>query len=218
MKSRKISNTGTKKVIGKFPSLKMNSTIWWESQIERDYIYLLEIDPNVLEYCSQPFKIIYKDSGKNRRYTPDFWVRRANSQQIVEVKPASAIEQEKNTNLWKHIAANCQEKGLEFIVVTDVMIRIQPLLNNIKLLYKYARTPLNFNDSLECQHYFTNKNSMPLFQAGQDLKAKGISKRQLYKLIYFGVLITDLMEPISSESLIELSQSYSDILVLQKRQ
>ena len=46
--ARKITNRGTKKIIGKFPSLKMNTAIWWESQLERDYIYLLEIDPDVL--------------------------------------------------------------------------------------------------------------------------------------------------------------------------
>ncbi|MBD2181884.1 hypothetical protein H6S82_00250 [Planktothrix sp. FACHB-1355] len=43
---RKFSNTGCRRVIGKFLSLKMNTTIWWESQIERDYIYWLEIDPD----------------------------------------------------------------------------------------------------------------------------------------------------------------------------
>ena len=53
--ARKITNRGSKKVIGKFPSLKMNTTIWWESQLERDYIYLLEIDPDVTAYQGQPF-------------------------------------------------------------------------------------------------------------------------------------------------------------------
>ena len=218
MKARKISNTGSKKVIGKFPSLKMDSVIWWESQIERDYIYLLEIDPDVLEYRSQPFKIVYADSDKSRKYTPDFWVKRIDKQQIVEVKPASVVEREKNINLWRHIAAQCLEKGLEFVVVTDAMIRVQPLLNNIKLLYKYARTSLTEKIILECQRYFSNKNPTPLFQAWQDLNPIGISKNKLYKLIYLGFLVTDLMQPISSESLIQLSQFKGEVLALPKKQ
>lgn len=88
---RKITNIGSKKVIGKFPSMKMNTIIWWESQIERDYIYLLEIDPNVESYKGQPFKIHYTSSGSGRSYTPDFWVTRPDRQQVVEVKPASKV-------------------------------------------------------------------------------------------------------------------------------
>jgi hypothetical protein len=60
-RARKITNAGNRKVIGKFPSLKMNRVIWWESQLERDYIYLLEIDPEVLSYSEQPFTISYTD-------------------------------------------------------------------------------------------------------------------------------------------------------------
>lgn len=61
-RARKITNAGNRKVIGKFPSLKMNAVISWESQLERDYIYLLEIDPEVLSYGEQPFTISYTDN------------------------------------------------------------------------------------------------------------------------------------------------------------
>jgi len=57
---RKITNTGTKKNIGRFFSWKMRDGIWYESLLERDYMYLLEIDPDVLSYCSQPLKITYR--------------------------------------------------------------------------------------------------------------------------------------------------------------
>ena len=36
--ARKISNTGTRKLIGKFPSLKTGRVIWYESLLERDYM------------------------------------------------------------------------------------------------------------------------------------------------------------------------------------
>ena len=86
MAVRKISNKGTKKVIGKFASLKMKRVIWWESQLERDYIYLLEFDPDVASYDEQPLRIEYYLNGKKHRYTPDFLVRKGNKRIIVEVK------------------------------------------------------------------------------------------------------------------------------------
>ncbi len=52
--ARKIRNSGTKKNIGLFASHKMRTGIWFEFLIERDYMYLLEIDPDVKSYQSQP--------------------------------------------------------------------------------------------------------------------------------------------------------------------
>ena len=209
-RARTITNAGSNKVIGKFPSVKMNEVIWWESQIERDYIYLLEIDPDVISYKSQPFSLNYWYLGKKRKYTPDFWVQRPDKEQVIEVKPASKINSQKNTALWKKITTLCEEKGWEFIVVTDEMIRIQPQLDNIKLLYKYARTPLSFHNYLDCKLYFLEQKIISFKQAAFDLASSGISHHQLYKLLYTGWLETDLSQPIGLESLIRLSPLKKD--------
>lgn len=92
---RKITNSGTKKNIGKFPSVKMQTSVWYESHLERDYIYLLEIDPDVLSFSGQPFKITYSLDGSQRKYTPDFFVTRGQGVQVVEVKPADKASLEK---------------------------------------------------------------------------------------------------------------------------
>jgi hypothetical protein len=52
--ARKIRNSRTKKNIGLFATPKMRTGIWFEFLIERDYMYLLEIDPDVKSYQSQP--------------------------------------------------------------------------------------------------------------------------------------------------------------------
>lgn len=212
--ARKITNTGGKKVIGKFPSLKMNSTIWWESQIERDYIYLLEIDPTVKSYSSQPMKLTYYDAGKTRTYTPDFLVRRPQGKQIVEVKPESKVNDDLVIDLCRHIIPVCTEMGMEFVVVTDSMIRQQPKLNNIKLLYKYARNPLSLQQIIECKRYFTLKEPTSLKIVSLELKPKEISLNLLFKLLYIGILSTDLTQPIGADSLIQLSHFQGDIKAL----
>ena len=135
MKARKISNRGTKKVIGKFPSLKLNKIVWWESQIERDYIFLLEIDPEVITYTEQPLRLQYQFKGKAHHYTPDFLVEKPNSTQIIEVKPEEKLTKEETLLLFQIVAPLFHEAGYEFVVVTDNMIRSQPKLDNIKLLW-----------------------------------------------------------------------------------
>lgn len=194
----------------------MNATVWWESQIERDYIYLLEIDPNVIAYRGQPFRMTYISKGKHLSYTPDFWVKRAERQQVVEVKPAAKVNEQKNINLFRQIEPLCLAQGMEFVVVTDTKIRTQPQLDNIKLLTKYARSPLTLQNYLDCQRYFTGREPTPLTEALQDLEAKGISKNVLFKLLYFGCLETDLMQPIGENSLIQVTQFKGDIRALLK--
>ena len=184
----------------------MNTTIWWESQIERDYIYLLEIDPSVLSYKGQPFSMSYSDGGVLKTYTPDFLVIRPDGQQVVEVKPVTKVNETENISKFRHISVLCQQKGMEFVVVTDTMIRIQPKLNNIKLLYKYARSKLSIQHLIECQRYFQGRIPTPLTEVCLDLTDKEISLNHLYCLLYFGFLSTDLMQPINANSLIKISQ------------
>lgn len=165
-------------------------------------MYLLEIDPEVLSYHSQPLTIVYTLDNQQRKYTPDFLVKRRNLRQIVEIKPESQVRTAKNLKLFRCIAPLCQERGWEFSVVTDTMIRVQPLLDNLKLLYKYAREPLTYKNYLDCHQYFREGIAISLQKAQQDLTSKQISRPTLMKLIFCGVLETDLMKPIGSESLI----------------
>ncbi|WP_228061929.1 TnsA endonuclease N-terminal domain-containing protein [[Phormidium] sp. LEGE 05292] len=180
----------------------MQTGIWFESLIERDYMYLLEIDPDVESYRSQPLTISYTISNKQLKYTPDFLVKRKKFQQIVEIKPESKVHSPKNIRLFRCVAPLCQEQGYSFVVVTDKMIRVQPLLDNVKLLYRYAREPLTYKNYIDCHQYFKERISTSLQAAQQDLTTKQISFKILMKLIFSGVLETDLMKPINSESLI----------------
>ena len=86
MPVRRLTNGGRKN-IGKFPSIKNGEMVWWESLLERDYFYLLEIDPDVVRYDSQPLKIRYYLDAEPHKYTPDVRVYRQNGvKEIVEVK------------------------------------------------------------------------------------------------------------------------------------
>jgi len=63
-RKRKITNRGTKKQTGLFPSEKNEKTIEYESSIELDYFYLLEFDEDVVSYEEQPFSIHYLYLGR----------------------------------------------------------------------------------------------------------------------------------------------------------
>jgi len=199
---RKITNKGSKKVIGKFASHKLQTTVWWESQIERDYIYLLEIDPEVSFYQEQPFHIAYKITDQDHSYTPDFYVERGQRQQVIEVKPAREVDKEENARLFRIIRTMCEQQNREFAVVTETMIRVQPRLSIIKLLYRYAKVPLAPPHVVCCQEFLALHPEARLGDISRHLTSRNIAVQVLYALIYHGILKVDFSQPINSHSLV----------------
>jgi hypothetical protein len=205
MKTRKITNKGTKKVIGKFPSLKMGRLVWWESQIERDYIYLLEFDPAVISYEEQPLRISYYLNGKERHYTPDFLVKRTDKSLIIEVKQEEEAQKEENQRLFHIASAICARHNYEFVIVTDKMIRVQPRLDNIKLLTRYQKTPINDpHYQIICYELFVKNSEVSLGEVTQFFASRNIGKQVVFSLLYWGVLAVDLMQPIGALSVVHL--------------
>jgi hypothetical protein len=203
MKARKITNKRTKKVIGKFPSLKMGRLVWWESQIERDYIYLLEFDPAVISYEEQPLRISYHLNGKERHYTPDFLVKRTDKSLIIEVKPEEEAQKEENQRLFKTASAICARDNYDFIIITDKMIRVQPRLDNIKLLTRYQRIPINDpHYQIICNEFFAKSSEASLNEVMQFFASRDVGKQVVFSLLYWGVLAVDLMQPIEGMSVV----------------
>lgn len=210
MRVRKIVNRGsTTKVIGKFPSLKMGKTVWFESQIERDYIYLLEFDGDVLSYQEQPERVRYTREGRTHTYTPDFLVRRTDGEQLVEVKPEEQLAREENVALFRSIAPVIREQGREFLVVTDRIIRAQPRLENIKLLWRYARVPIIPRHHLYCQHLLGDGRQVSLAEMFDFFRSKRVPLETAYALLYRGVIGTDITRPVSHSSMVFLPAAAS---------
>lgn len=199
---RKITNKGSKKVIGKFASHKLQTSVWWESQIERDFISLLEIDPEVSFYQEQPFHIAYKVAGLEHSYTPDFYVERGHRKQVIEVKPAHEVVKAENARLFRIIRTICAEQNREFSVVTETMIRVQPRLSNIKMLYRYAKVPLEPQDVVCCQEFLALHPKARLSDLSRHLTSRNIAGQVLYALIYHGLLKVDFSQLINSDSLV----------------
>ncbi len=131
--------------IGKFPSIKLNRMVGYESLIERDFIYLLDFDPAVTAYQEQPMTIRYQDGHKQRRYTPDFHFVRDGQAYLIECKHHQYMKVEENKLKWDAARRWCDSKGATFWVITDVMIRTGYRLENVKLLTDHARYTVTVN-------------------------------------------------------------------------
>jgi len=206
MSVRKISNTGTRKVILKFASYKNKRTVWCESQLEGDYPYWLEFDRDVDGYEREPFRIYYFRDGKEHYYTPDFQVRRKNKTQIVEVKYEEEAETEECQRLFTIASDACDRMGYEFLVVTEKDIRIKPKLNNLKILYRYARVNFDSEMLYHVKDYFSVRDRLVLREAESHLAVYSITRPVLLSMVFHGFLYIDLMQPITKDSVLEIAK------------
>lgn len=142
-RQRRVISIRMPRTMGRFMSLKSRRVIHWESQLERDLCYQLEFDPVVIQYREQPMTELIPYGGRLRRYTPDFLVSRRDGLVIYEVKPAEKAAKAKYVELFDAAAEHFANKGLRYQVMTEADIRRKPLINNIKMLLRYASEPVS---------------------------------------------------------------------------
>jgi hypothetical protein len=138
MPVRRVSSRGGN-IIGKFPSFKMRRMIAFESLIERDYLYVLDYEPEVEWFEEQPLTIEYQYDGKTLHYTPDFHIIETGRDVLVECKPDVLTDRSENRRKFRAALAWCAEREWDFLVVTDSELRTGYRLENIKFMTYYAR-------------------------------------------------------------------------------
>lgn len=214
MSVRKPSNRGgVRKNIGMTPSLKAGRPVWWESLLERDFILLLEIDHDVVNYTEQPFRVRYPFEGRARRYTPDFLVERKNKWQVVEVKWKKKASTEEFRlfrlsaepailNKARTLIGPDDGRACEFVVATEAEIRVQPLLENVKILRGYARTPFLPGQVVLCRRFLRENEGASIADLVAALSDKGVTLPVAYSLIYHGTLAVDFNLPLDARSVV----------------
>lgn len=206
---RRITNRGIHRVIGKFASTKMKDFVWWESQIERDFIYYLEFDTDVIRYASQPVIIEYPFEGKIKKHIPDFEVWRYSSERrkFVENKPYEKTQKTEFIEKTRAITAFLLGQDIDYQVVTENDIRVYPRLENLKLLHRYSNVDITSDEATLIESLITTTPSSTLGILNQKIQQYDVSLQQCYALMAMGVIGFDLMVPLSFESIIWLSKN-----------
>lgn len=121
------------KYIGKVGAIRYMSS--WELEMHR----FLDMNEEVVEWCSEPFAIPYikPTDGKVHRYFPDYYVKYRNKytgvemEEIIEVKPLAQTRRKKNASLfeaityqiniakWRYAIAWCEKRGYKFRLMTE---------------------------------------------------------------------------------------------------
>lgn len=194
--ARKVITRAPWRPVHRFCSVKTRRRVECESFLERDFAYLLDADPNVLDFASQPETFEYEVDGVVRTYTPDFLVVYGDRTEIIEVKPSHRLDQGPP---WDIVGAVIGECGYGFRVVTEAEISLEPRLTNAKLLARY-RLPsvpaeLRFRVQLaRQQHPKTLGELARLLNLGTDWCVT------VYGLVLAGLIRADLSIPLGEQT------------------
>ncbi len=147
----------TRRSVSGFYSFRNETSIAFESTLERDFIMRKEFSLDVLDIIPQPVHIPFIRNGRAYQYTPDFLVYfHLNNMHyelypkplLVEVKPRSDIKN--NLSKWRekfraafHYA---KAQGWDFRIYDETRIRDQGL-ENIRFLERYKRMQFPVEES-----------------------------------------------------------------------
>lgn len=143
-------STSTRKVVtyrsghftGFVPSQKNGRVIKYESILERDYIQLVEADPEIESYTEQPEAIEWSDGIDTFKTTFDFAVEHVGgARHLIEVKPLSKVTKYRLDLLYGFArAAALKNKYAEFELWTDRELKAAPRLGNAELAVSAVTT------------------------------------------------------------------------------
>ena len=129
---------------------KQGHLVQFESEQERKLILLLERDPTVSDFHSQPETIQFLDAeGRKRRYTPDFQVWRLNGS-IEWHEVTVAARREARVSLQeREVAAQiiCEQRGWRYLVHTDETLPTGYEYANLDFLAAFRAVDFSATDS-----------------------------------------------------------------------
>ena len=136
---REIPVTHWISVSSEFPSLKMDRRIGCESLLESDMACLLEVDSHVISYREQPVGPDWHDGyGWTAGTARDFWVVTTEGPYLLEVKSATELADPEVRDRFRRMRASYHLHGIRLVVRSEATIRLQPRLDNSKLIIRHA--------------------------------------------------------------------------------
>ena len=172
---------------------KRGHLVQFELEQERKLILLLERDPLVADYVSQPETLIFVDvKGRQRKYTPDFQVWYVNGQVALHEVTVQSRRESCNSLQEREVAAQliCRERGWQYIVHTDRTLPTGYEYSNLDFLSAFRAEA---HVDIEFAAWWLEKlrglgqvhpRSM-LSQRGQDLR-EDVLLNGLYNLLWHG--------------------------------
>lgn len=180
---------------GTFPSLKSGRSVRYTSTLERDLLFVLEYEQQIIRYQEQPFQVqAVSDDNQAHSYTPDYAIWTQRDRVLVECKPAARLDDAHTQQQIQIGTSWSQENNWQFVVITDVDLRQGERLANLKLLWRYSRLPV---EEKTYRDYLARcGEGMSVLELAQEPPCVPV----VLHMIFHHYLQTDLSQPLTVHS------------------
>jgi hypothetical protein len=141
------SYRGQRHFPGLYWAASTNSHVGFESWLERDHAIVLDFDPQVVAFASQPFWLHWRDTatGQARRHAPDFFARlTGGGGLVVDCRPAERVDV-RSATAFAAMGWACEAVGWQYRSVAE----IDPVwVANLRWLAGYPAQPLRRQPAL----------------------------------------------------------------------
>lgn len=208
-------------VSGNVVTSKSSETLFFESNLEKNFISLLSFDEDVTSIITQPTTINWIYERRKNKYTPDVFVECKNlldpfrpvRKYIFEVKPTKILNDQWSIFYNRFYAATkwCRERGYLFKLVTEKYIET-PYLKNVNFLLQYDKNRFSTSDlyitpEIESQiNGVLNLNPLSinelLFVLSQNKTEQQQFLPYIWMLIRHGKLNAELTTPLTMKTIV----------------
>ena len=201
-------------ITGHFPSIKNNTSIGFESKLEKAHFLSLEFDNEVISYQEQP-QIEICINGNDKIYSADCYIKRAKTSlkkdSIVEVKYTNEIEKRKEyfEKKFESAKTSANKLNLDFEVYTE-KIHSEIYLDNLDFLYRYKLQPIENKYEDQILKMVSKNHKISAFDlanlVSENPREYGLISNCIWDLVCKEKLKTNLeLSKITMNSLLELS-------------
>lgn len=178
------------------------SLVGYESLLERDRLWLADFDPAVRAICGQPFWLTGRDGFTLRRHVPDFLLQLDDgSYLVVDVKPAALLAEPTVVEVLSWTGRLCAGKGWGYQVWSGAD---PTMLRNIRFLGG-GRRPQFVDEDAVVKVDAAAGSGMTIAEVEQAAEVdRSDARAAVLRLLWTGAWTTDLLQPLSSRSVIAL--------------
>ncbi|MBV7297703.1 TnsA endonuclease N-terminal domain-containing protein [Enterovibrio paralichthyis] len=203
VKKRVLRNSKVKN-ISRFVSLKTDSVQMTESDLEFDACFHFEFSPQIKTFETQPLGFKYQLNGRLHRYTPDVLCHFFDGYaSYYEVKPKWITQQDEFLEKFEAQRHHALSIGHDLKILTEEDIQVYPLLDNLKIIHRYACSDRLDDVQIRLLKLFQRYGELRVSQVLSNSEGKPtIILPALYDLIAKKLLELDWHSPINHETLI----------------
>lgn len=139
---------------------------------------------------------------------------RCDKKQIIEVKFKKIVESDKYRQLYPILLDFYTDTEWRFIVLTESEVKTEPVLSNIKLLYRYARENFRIEEYRDCIEIVRSLVPASFAEIGHALDARQVRRNVLFKLLFHRLVEIDLKQAINAASTISAVSEKIDWRIL----